>query len=77
MAITTDKTFLKCGRDEGRCSAFMKPSWFRGEPVQCFSRPTVTRDGKPYCGTHDPVAIAERAAAREEKKITRERGAIK
>lgn len=27
---------------------------------RCTKAATVERDGKPYCGTHDPVRVAER-----------------
>jgi len=30
----------------------------------CSNRANVERDGKPYCGTHDPVKVKERADKR-------------
>lgn len=41
------------GRDRGS----------RGSP--CGKLAKVERDGKPYCGTHDPVRVAEKRAARD------------
>ena len=34
---------------------------------RCCNTARVCRDGKWYCGTHDPVAIKEREAHRQEK----------
>ena len=33
----------------------------------CRNKARVCRDGKCYCGLHDPVAIKEREALKEEK----------
>lgn len=46
-------------RGEGRWGSLYK--------VQCKKTATVTREGKPYCGTHDPQAIAERHQKSREK----------
>ena len=40
-------------------------SW-RNRP--CSRKATVTRDGKPYCGVHDPVRVTERYAKRQAKR---------
>lgn len=36
----------------------------RGSFGRCHASPCVERDGKRYCGTHDPVAVADRKAKR-------------
>lgn len=37
--------------------------WSR-TPTLCGKRAKVLRDGKPYCGVHDPVTVEARRAAR-------------
>lgn len=51
---------------------------FRGH--MCAKNATIERDGKWYCGTHDPVAMAEKQRARDaqwkkdrEERMTRHR----
>lgn len=47
-----------------RCSAtvYSRDAWLRGHP--CAKPAKVERDGKWYCGVHDPAAKAERDAKR-------------
>lgn len=53
-------------QDFPKCSAYANhDSWGRGTP--CSRHASVTRDGKPYCKQHDPVAIAERRELRDQK----------
>ncbi len=50
----------------------MRLNFYRTRPCGCPAK--VERDGKPYCGRHDPVAKAERAAKLEpQREATRER----
>lgn len=37
----------------------------RGSGMSCRRRAKVEREGKWYCGTHDPVAVEERRQQRE------------
>jgi len=46
----------------GRCSARVYAGSFTGHP--CTRNAKVLREGKPYCGTHDPVAIADKRKAK-------------
>lgn len=39
---------------------------------RCSKGATVVRDQEPYCGTHDPVRVKERRAAREKKWVDKE-----
>lgn len=39
----------------------------RGWPSQCAMRSKVERNGKHYCGRHDPVAIEKKRQAQNEK----------
>jgi hypothetical protein len=41
-----------------RCSAMLKLPF----PVQCSRRASVARDGRPYCGLHDPRRQQQRKA---------------
>lgn len=41
--------------------------WREHHHVQCSCEAKVTRDGKDYCGTHDPVRRKEKEAARDAK----------
>ena len=67
----TDK--VRCSREvpgEGRWGVF--------HMHQCTRKATVERNGKPFCKTHDPVAIKERDDARHrewQEKWDRERAA--
>lgn len=47
-------------RASTRCSAMLKTSPGR----QCDCRATVERDGKQYCGTHDPEGICQGGTVR-------------
>lgn len=39
----------------------------RGSSHRCRNSVTVERDGKYYCGTHDPEAVARRDQKRDER----------
>lgn len=41
--------------------------WREHHHVQCSHEAKVNRDGKDYCGTHDPVRRKEKEAARNAK----------
>lgn len=42
-------------------------SWSGWSDVHCSKNAKVERDGRHYCGIHDPVRIKERDAKRKEK----------
>jgi hypothetical protein len=48
------------------CSGHVYHSGHWGSSV-CENKVNVERDGKPYCGTHDPVKVAARRAKKDEK----------
>ena len=52
---------------EGKCcsATVYRSGVFCG--YQCLNKPKVERDGKLYCSVHDPVRIAEKRNAKEEK----------
>lgn len=45
----------------------------RQDYFQCPNKAKVCRDGKYYCGVHDPVAVAARHKKQDEAKRTRQR----
>ena len=49
-----------------RCCAECVQS-YGGQYYQCLNKAKVERNGKHYCGVHDPVRLAEKAAIREAK----------
>lgn len=69
--------------DKDRCVAKVLDHSSWNSTFPCSRRGTIKRDGKLYCKQHDPVAIAEKEAARcknwarktreETKKINRRR----
>ena len=52
-----------------RCSAEVCAGW---RSWTCRHPPKVERNGKSYCGIHDPVRLKERAAKRGPSKFQRE-----
>lgn len=62
-----------------KCSAHTHGDVWRDYP--CSKNAKVERDGKWYCGTHDPVKVAERKAKRDavylEKHDARKRAAMR
>jgi hypothetical protein len=49
---------------KARCS---KRVWSKWDAYQCGRGASIERDGKPYCGTHDPVKVEERQKKKEAK----------
>ena len=60
-----EKPVAKRSDGKDRCQQMM---WMHYSHHQCIAPSKVTRDGKGYCGTHDPVKVMERAEAREAKR---------
>jgi len=52
------------------CCQGVSPSdpWSRSMPTECGKRAKAERDGKWYCGIHDPVRVQERRKAEQEKQ---------
>jgi uncharacterized Zn finger protein (UPF0148 family) len=51
--------------EKHQCEGLLRTDSWTGRRQRCERRGTVERDGKLYCGTHDPVRIAERQAKRD------------
>ncbi len=54
--------------EKHKCRETIYDRDLRGVAFPCPAAGKIERDGKWYCGIHDPVAIAERAAKREAKR---------
>lgn len=54
---------------EKTCSAIVSNNWVH---YRCRSKAKYEHEGKPYCGTHYPPKVAERANKRDEKYRTEE-----
>lgn len=54
-------------KEKHQCSEQVYPNerWGAFHPHRCHKNATVERDGKRYCGTHDPLVVAAKNEKRD------------